>query len=99
MAVPLENPDIHLGQSISLDPADLFRRIDVERRGRCCFEPSALFALLPDELGFPVTRLAVRVSSWEEGVRPLSHQLLMVDLGTRVGIVGAGFGFMDYLNL
>jgi len=33
LTVPFENLDIHLGRPISLDPADLFRKIVVDRRG------------------------------------------------------------------
>ncbi len=46
MTVPFENLDIHLGRPISLDPADLFRKIVVDRRGGYCFELNGLFALL-----------------------------------------------------
>src|SRR5574340_800012 len=38
LTVPFENLDIHLGQPISLEPADLFRKIVVNRR---CGRPSA----------------------------------------------------------
>ncbi|MBS0171296.1 MAG: arylamine N-acetyltransferase [Nitrospira sp.] len=92
MTVPFENLDIHLGRSISLDPADLFRKIVVERRGGYCFELNGLFALLLEDVGFAVTRLAARVSSGAESVRPRSHQLLMVHLRESAWIVDVGFG-------
>ncbi len=92
MTVPFENLDIHLGRSISLDSADLFRKIVVERRGGYCFELNGLFALLLEDVGFAVTRLAARVSSGAEGVRPRSHQLLKVNLCESAWIVDVGFG-------
>lgn len=92
MTVPFENLDIHLGRAISLDPADLFRKIVVDRRGGYCFELNGLFALLLEDVGFAVTRLAARVSSGAEGVRPRSHQLLMVTVGNTSWIVDVGFG-------
>ena len=92
MTVPFENLDIHLGRPISLDPADLFRKIVVDRRGGYCFELNGLFALLLEDLGFAVTRLAARVSSETEGVRPRSHQLLKVQLGEAAWIADVGFG-------
>ena len=98
MTVPFENLDIHLGRSISLDPADLFRKIVVERRGGYCFELNGLFALLLEALGFAVTRLAARVCSGAEGVRPRSHQLLMVKLGESAWIVDVGFGGQGLLE-
>ncbi|MBP9636444.1 MAG: arylamine N-acetyltransferase [Nitrospira sp.] len=98
MTVPFENLDIHLGRSISLAPADLFRKIVVERRGGYCFELNGLFALLLEALGIAVTRLAARVCSGAEGVRPRSHQLLMVKMGTSVWIVDVGFGGQGLLE-
>ncbi len=92
LTVPFENLDIHLGRSISLEPSDLFRKIIVNRRGGYCFELNGLFALLLEELGFTVTRLAARVLYGVEGIRPRSHQLLVVRLGTGPWIVDVGFG-------
>lgn len=92
MTVPFENLDIHLGRPISLDPADLFRKIVVDRRGGYCFELNGLFALLLEDVGFAVTRLAARVLYGAEGVRPRSHQLLRVQLGEAAWIADVGFG-------
>ena len=92
LTVPFENLDIHLGRSISLDPSDLFRKIVLSRRGGYCFELNGLFALLLENLGFSVTRLAARVLYGAEGVRPRSHQLLLVQLGAGSWIADVGFG-------
>lgn len=92
LTVPFENLDIHLGRPISIEPAELFRKIVVNRRGGYCFELNGLFALLLEELGFTVTRLAARVLYGVEGIRPRSHQLLVVRLGTGPWIVDVGFG-------
>lgn len=92
LTVPFENLDIHLGRAISLEPSDLFRKIIVNRRGGYCFELNGLFALLLEDLGFTVTRLAARVLYGAEGVRPRSHQLLLVQLGETAWIVDVGFG-------
>jgi N-hydroxyarylamine O-acetyltransferase len=80
-------------------PADLFRKIVVERRGGYCFELNGLFALLLEALGIAVTRLAARVCSGAEGVRPRSHQLLMVKMGTSAGSWMLDSEVKDYLNL
>ena len=92
LTVPFENLDIHLGRPISLDPSDLFRKIVISRRGGYCFELNGLFALLLEELGFVVTRLAARVLYGTEGVRPRSHQVLLVHLDGERWIVDVGFG-------
>ncbi|WHZ15703.1 MAG: N-hydroxyarylamine O-acetyltransferase [Nitrospira sp.] len=92
LTVPFENLDIHLGQPISLEPVDLFRKIVVNRRGGYCFELNGLFALLLEDLGFAVTRLAARVLYGAEGVRPRSHQALLVSVGEERWVVDVGFG-------
>ncbi len=98
MTVPFENLDVHLGRAISLDPADLFQKIIVNRRGGYCFELNGLCALLLEDVGFAVTRLAARVCSGAEGVRPRSHQLLMVTLSESAWIVDVGFGGQGLLE-
>lgn len=92
MTVPFENLNIHLGRPVSLDPSDLFRKIVAERRGGYCFELNGLFALLLEDLGFSVTRLAARVLYGAEGIRPRSHQVLLVRLDGERWIVDVGFG-------
>jgi len=57
MTVPFENLDIHLGRSITLAPADLFRKIVVERRGGYCFELNGLFALLLEDVVDRIVRI------------------------------------------
>lgn len=92
LTVPFENLDVHLRRPISLDPADLFRKIVLSRRGGYCFELNGLFALLLEELGFVVRRLAARVLYGTEGVRPRSHQVLLVHLDGERWLVDVGFG-------
>ncbi len=92
LTVPFENLDIHLGRSISLDPSDLFQKIVLSRRGGYCFELNGLFALLLEQLGFSVTRLAARVLYGAEGARPRSHQLLLVQIGESRWMTDVGFG-------
>ena len=92
LTVPFENLDIHLGRSISLDPSALFRKIVLSRRGGYCFELNGLFALLLEQLGFSVTRLAARVLYGAEGVSPRSHQLLLVQIGESQWMADVGFG-------
>ncbi|MBP8116664.1 MAG: arylamine N-acetyltransferase [Nitrospira sp.] len=92
LTVPFENLDIHLGRPISLEPSDLFEKIVCRRRGGYCYELNGLFALLLEQLGFVVTRLAARVLYGTEGVRPRSHQVLLVHLDGERWIVDVGFG-------
>ncbi len=84
-AVPFENLGIHLGEPVSLAPADLHEKIVRRRRGGFCYELNGLFALLLEELGHEVTRLGARV----DGGPPFDHLTLLVD---GVWLVDVGFG-------
>ncbi len=59
--VPFENLDVLLGRGISLEPADVQRKIVHERRGGYCFEQNGLLLLVLTQLGFAVTPLSARV--------------------------------------
>lgn len=91
-AVPFENLDIHLGRTISLDPASLFDKIVRRRRGGYCFELNGLFALLLERLGFSVRHLMARVLWGQTEVSPLSHRVLLVETGGERWIADVGFG-------
>ncbi len=96
LTVPFENLDVQLGRPISLDPSALFKKIVHERRGGYCFELNGLFAVILEQLGFTVHRLMARVLYGSTTVRPLSHEVLLVDIeGDREGdrwIADVGFG-------
>ncbi len=59
--VPFENLDIHLGQAISLQPADLFTKIVTRKRGGYCYEVNSFFAMILRAFGFQVHGLLARV--------------------------------------
>jgi N-hydroxyarylamine O-acetyltransferase len=78
-SVPFENLEIvPLGRPLSLEPAALIAKIVGRRRGGFCFELNGLFALLLEELGFGVERLAFQFA--EEGGYgpPFDHLALRV---------------------
>ncbi|TAJ10245.1 MAG: arylamine N-acetyltransferase [Nitrospirae bacterium] len=90
--VPFENLDVHLERPISLDPSVLFKKIVQERRGGYCFELNGLFAVILETLGFTVHRLMARVLYGAAMVRPLSHEVLLVDVEGARWIADVGFG-------
>jgi len=93
-AVPFENLDVLLGRTISLAPADVFRKIVAAGRGGYCFENNSLFRDALRALGFPVTPLLARVR-WQvaPAVRtPLTHMVLRVEADGRPWLADAGFG-------
>ncbi|HEY9580627.1 MAG TPA: arylamine N-acetyltransferase [Rhizorhapis sp.] len=91
-AIPFENFDIPLGRGISLDPAAVFDKLVVRRRGGYCFEQNQLFLRALLQLGFDARPLLARVWLMAEGVPPLTHTLNLVTLGGRQWIADAGFG-------
>ncbi len=92
LTVPFENLDVQLGRTISLDPSLLFKKIVRERRGGYCFELNGLFAVILEQLGFTVHRLMARVLYGSATVRPLSHEVLLVDVEGDRWIADVGFG-------
>jgi N-hydroxyarylamine O-acetyltransferase len=93
-AVPFENLDIHLGTRVSLTTEDLFDKIVRRARGGFCYELNGLFAVLLEELGYTVTRLAARVHGAERLGPPYDHLVLLVSGPAEPGrrLVDVGFG-------
>ncbi|MET0415480.1 MAG: arylamine N-acetyltransferase, partial [Actinoplanes sp.] len=93
--VPFENLSIHLGEPISLAADDLYDKIVRRRRGGFCYELNGTFALLLEELGYTVTRLAARVHGAEGRLGPpYDHLALVVTApdGDGPWLVDVGFG-------
>ncbi len=94
-AVPFENLSIHLGEPISLASADLFDKIVRRRRGGFCYELNGAFALLLEELGYTVRRVAARVFGDQGRLGPpYDHLALVVTTAGGDGpwLVDVGFG-------
>jgi N-hydroxyarylamine O-acetyltransferase len=95
MAVPFENLSIHLGESISLDEADLIHKIVGRRRGGFCYELNGAFACLLECLGAQVKRVSARVYGGDgEMGPPFDHLALVVRLpdGSGPWLTDVGFG-------
>jgi N-hydroxyarylamine O-acetyltransferase len=99
LTVPFENLSIHLGEPVSLEPADLIAKIAGRRRGGFCYELNGAFALLLEALGARVSRVAARVYG-ERGLGPpFDHLALVVELpdGSGPWLADVGFGaFSSY---
>jgi N-hydroxyarylamine O-acetyltransferase len=102
--VPFENLDIYRRRLFALDPAALFDKIVTRRRGGFCYELNGLFALLLQQLGFEVTRLAARVVNQAGGLGPeFDHLTLQVrcpgeDDTQWLADVGFGDSFLEPLR-
>src|SRR5437868_15402114 len=62
LAISYENLDIHLGRVLTLDPAQIFDKIVMRRRGGWCYEMNSLLAWALRELGFSVTLMGSTVN-------------------------------------
>ena len=93
LRIPFENLDIHLGRPIDLDPARVFEKLVVQRRGGYCFEQNGLLLEVLRAIGFKVRPLAARVLwGMPQNDRPRTHMLLQVEIGSRAFLADVGFG-------
>jgi N-hydroxyarylamine O-acetyltransferase len=92
--IPFENLDPFLGVAVSLQQADLERKLVHERRGGYCFEHNLLLKSALEELGAEVQTLLarVRIGADPHHVRPLTHLVLRVWHGGAVWLADGGFG-------
>lgn len=95
-SVPFENLDPHAGLPVSVDDADVERKLVAERRGGYCFEQNLLLRSALLELGAEVDMFLarVRLGAPPGTVRPRSHLVLRVrdDSGDWLADVGFGSG-------
>ena len=95
-SISFENLDPWLGVPVRLGPDAVHDKLVRGGRGGYCYEHNALLGAALRTLGFSVTDHAARVL-WNmpaEMVRPRTHMLLVVDLGSHQYVVDAGFGGM-----
>ncbi len=94
LTVPFENLSIHLGEPISLVADDLIAKIVRQRRGGFCYELNGAFALLLEQLGGRVQRVAARVYGANGLGPPLDHLALVMHLpdGSGPWLADVGFG-------
>lgn len=98
LAIPFENLDIRLGRPIRIDSDSVFAKLVTAKRGGYCFEQNRLFRDALTALGFDPKPLLARVwlGSGAPGdavdTSPLTHTLVLLDLGGEAWIADAGFG-------
>lgn len=92
--IPFENLNPFLGLPVSLEFADVERKLVDEQRGGYCFEQNLLLSEALRTIGFQVSGLAARVL-WmqpEDNITPRSHMVLFVEAHEHTYIVDVGFG-------
>ena len=99
-SIPFENLTPHQGHPVSLDPAELARKLVDQRRGGYCFEQNMLLARALRELGAEVDLLLarVRLGAAPGVVRPRGHLVLRVREGSETWHADVGFGLGTLLE-
>jgi N-hydroxyarylamine O-acetyltransferase len=93
-SIPFENLDPHRGVPVSLEPADLERKLVSERRGGYCFEQNLLLKAALERIGARAEPMLarVRLGAPPGVVRPRSHLLLAVHAEGARWHADVGFG-------
>lgn len=101
LAIPYENLDIHVGRSLSLDPAIMFAKLVDARRGGWCYEMNGLMGRALASLGFDVRYVSGAVNRATLGDVALGNHLVLIVKLDRPWIVDVGFGdgFIEPLPL
>jgi hypothetical protein len=99
--IPFENLDSHRGIPVSLEQADLERKLVASRRGGYCFEHNLLLASALEHLGLGVEPMLARVSvgGAPRETRPAGHLVLRATDGDgRQWHADVGFGLGTLLD-
>jgi N-hydroxyarylamine O-acetyltransferase len=94
-AIPFENIDVLLGRPVELEPAALYRKLVVARRGGYCFEQNGLLLEVLTRLGFKVRPLSarVRLGTTDRNIDlPRTHLVLEVVIDGKPWITDVGVG-------
>ena len=91
-SIPFENLDPLRGAPVSLDLADLQRKMVTQRRGGYCFEHNLLLAAALQALGAEVAWMLGRVGPRDLSTRARSHLVLRVTSAGETWHADAGFG-------
>lgn len=99
-SIPFENLDAWSGRPVSLDLADLERKLIAERQGGYCFEQNLVLWAVLQQLGYDVELLLARARTggWPGPIRPRTHLVLRVWADDQTWLADAGFGFGGCLD-
>src|ERR1700750_997551 len=99
--IPFENLDSHRGIPVSLEQADLERKLVASRRGGYCFEHNLLLASALEHMGLGVEPMLARVRAGgaPRHTRPATHLVLRATDGDgRQWHADVGFGLGTLLD-
>lgn len=91
--VPFESLDIWgAGMCPSLEIADLFRKIVINKRGGYCFELNTLFRALLNSLGFEAYQAIASLLDNNGIAAPPAHNVIICTISGQKYLVDVGFG-------
>lgn len=91
-AIPFENVDICLGREVCIDPAAVFNKLVIARRGGYCFEQNLLLAAALTAMNVPYRPVLARVWLGATEAPPLTHLALLAEADGENWLMDAGFG-------
>jgi N-hydroxyarylamine O-acetyltransferase len=93
-SIPFENLDVLLRRTISLEPAAIFQKLVLDRRGGYCFEQNGLLLEILGTMGFQVAPLSARVR-WQrprDFTPPRTHVFLRAAIHGESWLADVGVG-------
>ncbi len=99
LAIPFENLNIHMGDSISVDPITIEQKLVGNKRGGYCYEQNSHLCNILRALGLSVTPILARVM-WQRSpliVSGKTHFILRVECEGRSWLVDVSFCNMGSL--
>ena len=92
LTVPYENLDVQLKVTVDQDPAAIYEKLVVRRRGGWCYELNGLLQQSLERAGFDVRRVTGGVHRHESGEAVVGNHLVLLVQLDRVYIADAGLG-------
>lgn len=90
-SIPFENLDVHLGRKISLDRDSIETKLLKHNRGGYCYEINGLLYHLLKDWGLNPSLLGARTMLGYQGIRPITHMLLKLNLPEGAYLCDLGF--------
>jgi N-hydroxyarylamine O-acetyltransferase len=91
-AIPYENLDVLLGQTLDFDIERIFNKLVMRRRGGWCYEMNGLLAWALETIGFRITRMAGAVHRTHLGDAAIGNHLVLLVHLEQDYVADVGFG-------
>lgn len=92
LAIPFENLDVRLNREVKLDHVSISKKLVSGGRGGYCFEQNLLLSHALEAMGVTSRPAMARVWLGATDMPPLTHLVLLAQLGNATWLMDAGFG-------